>query len=97
MNDFWNGFGDYYWNWICTHYPSEHSWCNMFVAREEVADEYCEMCFDLVLNLKQPKGTKRFFAYCGEKLWSPWSAFKGLKVYHGRIHVYSDKPKYAGY
>lgn len=97
MNDCWNGFGDYYWNWICTHYPSEHSWCNMFVAREEVADEYCEMAFDLVFNLKQPAGTKRFFAYCGEKLWSPWSAFKGLKVYHGRIHVYSDKPKDAGY
>lgn len=97
MNDCWNGFGDFYWNWICTHYPSEHSWCNMFVAREEVADEYCEMAFDLVFNLKQPEGTKRFFAYCTEKLFSPWSAFKGYKVYHGRIHVYSDKPKDAGY
>lgn len=97
MNDCWNGFGDFYWNWICTHYPSEHSWCNIFVANEEVSDEYCQMCFDLVLNLKQPKGTKRFFAYCTEKLFSPWSAFKGLKVYHGRIHVYSEKPASAGY
>ena len=97
MNDQWNGFGDFYWNWICTHYPSEHSWCNIFIANEEVADEYCRMAFDLVFNLKQPVGTKRFFAYCTEKLWSPWSAFKGLKVYHGRIHVYSEKPASAGY
>lgn len=97
MNDCWNGFGDFYWNWICTHYPSEHSWCNIFVANEEVADEYCQMAFDLVFNLKQPEGTKRFFAYCTEKLFSPWSAFKGLKVYHGRIHVYSEKPASAGY
>lgn len=97
MNERWNGFGDFYWHWLCTHYPSEHSWCNIFVANEEVADEYCEMCFDLVFNLKQPAGTKRFFAYCSEKLWSPWAAFKGYKVYNGRIHVYSEKPKYAGY
>jgi len=97
MNDQWNGFGDFYWNWICTHYPNEHSWCNMFIAREDVADEYCNMAFDLVFNLKQPAGTTRYFAYCTEKLFSPWAAFKGLKVYHGRIKVYSDKPKDANY
>lgn len=97
MNEKWNGFGDFYLAWICSHYPSEHSWCNMFIASEKVADEYCSMCFDLVLNLKEPDGAKRFFAYCTEKLWRPWSAFKGLKVYHGRIHVYSEKPKDAGY
>ena len=78
MNERWNGFGDFYWNWICTHKPSE-------------------MCFDLVLNLKQHAVTKRFFAYCSEKLWSPWADFKGYKVYHGRIIVYSEKPKDSGY
>lgn len=97
MNDCWNGFGDFYWNWICTHYPSEHSWCNIFVAKEEVADEYCSMLFDLVFNLKQPEGTKRFFAYCTEKLLSPWAAFRNLKTYRGRIHVYNEKPASAGY
>lgn len=97
MNDCWNGFGDFYWNYICTHYPSEWSWCNIAIAREDVFDEFCEMAFDLVFNLKQPEGTKRFFAYCTEKLWSSWAPFKGYKVYHGRIHVYSDKPKDAGY
>ena len=51
MNDQWNGFGDAYWNWICTHYPNEHSWCNIAIAREDVFDEYCEMAFDLVFNL----------------------------------------------
>lgn len=97
MNERWNGFGDFYWNWICSHTPSQHSWCNMAIAREDVFDSFCEMCFDLVLNLKQPEGTKRFFAYCSEKLWSPWAAFKGYKVYHGRIRVYSEKPKDARY
>ena len=51
MNERWNGFGDFYWNWICTHKPSENSWCNMAIAREDVFDSYCEMCFDLVLTL----------------------------------------------
>ena len=97
MNERWNGFGDFYWNWICTHKPSDNSWCNMAIAREDVFDSYCDMCFDLVLNLKQPDGTKRFFAYCSEKLWSPWADFKGYKVYHGRIIVYSEKPKDSGY
>lgn len=97
MNDQWDGFGDFYWNWICTHYPPEHSWCNVAIAREDVFDEYCEMAFDLVFNLKQPAGTTRFFAYCTEKLWSPWSAWKNLKTYYGRIHVYSEKPKDAKY
>ena len=97
MNERWNGFGDFYWNWICTHKPSENSWCNMAIAREDVFDSFCEMCFDLVLNLKQPAGTKRFFAYCSEKLWSPWADFKGYKVYHGSIIVYSEKPKDARY
>lgn len=97
MNEKWNGFGDFYWDFICTHNAEEMSWGNLFIAREEVADEYCEMCFDMCLNLKQPEGTKRFFAYCSEKLWTPWAAFKKLKVYNGRIHVYSPKPLDAGY
>lgn len=41
--------------------------------------------------------TNRFFAYCSEKLWSPWADFNGYKVYHGRIIVYSEKPKDSGY
>lgn len=97
MNDQWNGFGDFYWNYVCTHYAPEWSWCNVAIAREDVFDEYCEMAFDLVFNLKQPAGTTRYFAYCTEKLWSPWSAWKNLKVYYGRLHVYSDKPKDAKY
>lgn len=97
MNEKWNGYGDFHWNFICTHKASDMSWCNIFIAREDVADEYCKMLFDLVLNLKQPAGTKRFFAYCAEKLWTTWAAFKGLKAYTGRIHVYSEKPKNAGY
>lgn len=97
MNDQWNGFGDHYWNYVCTHYPNEWSWCNVAIARENVFDEYCEMAFDLVFNLKQPADTTRFFGFCTEKLWSPWSAWKNLKVYYGRLHVYCDKPKYAKY
>ena len=97
MNDRWDGFGDYYKSYMCTHYPSEFSWTNMFVARTDVADEYCKMAFDLCFNIKAPEGAKRFYGFACEKLWSPWSAFKGLKVYHGRIKVYSDKPKYANY
>lgn len=97
MNQRWNGFGDFYWDFICTHTASGMSWCNMFIAREEVADEYCELCFDLVFNLKQPEDKTRFFGFCTEKLWTPWAAFRKLKVYLGRIHVYSPKPNGAGY
>lgn len=97
MNDKWNGFGDHYWNYVCTHYPSEWSWCNVAIAREDVFDDFCELCFDLVFNLKQPANTTRFFGFCTEKLWSPWSAWKNLKVYYGRLHVYCDKPKDAKY
>lgn len=97
MNEKWGGFGDFHWNFMCTHKASEMSWCNMFVAREDVADEYCEMLFNLVFNLRQPEDKTRFFGYCTEKLWSSWAAFKKLRIYHGRIHVYSVKPIYAGY
>ena len=97
MNELYDGFGDFYRNFMCTHYPSEFSWTNMFVAREEIADEYCQMLFDLCSRVKAPEGAKRFYGYVCEKMWSPWSAFKGLKVYKGRVHVYSDKPKNAGY
>ena len=97
MNELYDGFGDFYKNYMKTHYPSEFSWTNMFVAREEIADEYCDMLFNLCSHIEAPKGKKRFFGYCCEKLWSPWAAFKGLKTYHGRVHVYSNKPKDAGY
>lgn len=97
MNELYEGFGDHYKTYMCTHYPSEFSWTNMFVARTDIADEYCKMVFDLCFNIKPPEGAKRFFGYTCEKLWSPWAAFKGLKVYKGRIHVYSNKPKDAGY
>lgn len=97
MNELYDGFGDFYRTYMCTHYPSEFSWTNMFVARTEVADEYCKMLFDLCFSVKHPEGAKRFYGYVCEKLWSPWSSFKGLKVYKGRVHVYSDKPKGAGY
>lgn len=97
MNELYDGFGDFYRNYMCTHYPIEFSWTNMFIARTAVADEYCKMLFDLCFTVKAPAGAKRFYGYACEKLWSPWSAFKGLKVYHGRIHVYSEKPKDAGY
>lgn len=97
MNRFNNGFGDFYKNYMKTHYPSEFSWTNMFVAREEIADEYCAMLFNLCAHIDAPEDSKRFFGYCCEKLWSPWAAFKGLKVYRGRVHVYSNKPKDSGY
>ena len=97
MNELYEGFGDFYRNYMSTHYPIEFSWTNMFVASEEVADEYCRMLFDLCFNVKPPEGAKRFFGFCCEKLWCPWAAFKGLKVYRGRIKVYSDKPKDANY
>lgn len=97
MNEKWGGFGDFYWNWICTHKASEVSWCNVFIAKEAVADEYCGMLFDLVLNLQQPDDKTRFFGFCAEKLLTPWAAFSKLKVYNGRIHVYSEKPNNAGY
>ncbi len=97
MNELYEGFGDFYINYMSTHYPIEFSWTNMFIAREEIADEYCRMLFDLCSMVKPPEGSKRFYGYACEKLWSPWSAFKGYKVYRGRIHVYSDKPKDANY
>lgn len=97
MNDRWDGFGDFYKTYMCTHYPSEFSWTNMFVARTDVADEYCKMTFDLCFHIKQPEGAKRFYGYACEKLLAPWCAFKGLKAYRGRIHVYSEKPASAGY
>lgn len=28
---------------------------------------------------------------------SPWADFKGYRTYHGRITVYSKKPKDSGY
>lgn len=97
MNELYDGFGDFYQNYMCTHYPSEFSWTNMFIARTDIADEYCTMLFSLCSRINPPKGAKRFFGYCCEKLWSPWAAFKELKVYHGRVHVYSDKPADANY
>lgn len=97
MNELYEGFGDFYRNYMCTHYPSEFSWTNMFMARTDIADEYCRMLFDLCFNVKPPEGAKRFFGYTCEKLWSPWAAFRNLKTYRGRIHVYSDKPKNANY
>ena len=97
MNKLYDGFGTFYKNYMTTHYPSEFSWTNMFVARTEIADEYCRMLFDLCFNVKQQDVAPRFFGYCCEKLWSPWAAFKGLKVYRGRAHVYSNKPKDSGY
>lgn len=97
MNEMHEGFGDFYRNYMCTHYPTEFSWTNMFIARTAVADEYCKMLFDLCFSIKAPAGKPRFYGYCCEKLLSPWSAFKGLKVYRGRIKVYSEKPKDANY
>ena len=97
MNESFNGFGEFYWNWTCTHSASENSWCNIFVAKEQVFDEYCRMAFDLVFNLKQPEDKTRFFGFCTEHLWSPWAEFKKYKVYHGHIHVYTKKPAYANY
>lgn len=97
MNESWCCFGDFYWDFICNHTASEMSWCNMFIAREEVADDYCEMCFNLCFNLRQPEDKTRFFGFCTEKLWAPWAAFKGYRVYRGRIHVHSPKPVDAGY
>lgn len=97
MNELYEGFGDFYRNYMCTHYAAEFSWTNMFIARTGVADEYCKMLFDLCFSIKAPAGKPRFYGYCCEKLWSPWAAFKGLKVYRGRIKVYSDKPKDANY
>ena len=97
MNEMYEGFGDFYRNYMCTHYPSEFSWTNMFIARTPVADDYCTMLFSLCSKIKPPEGAKRFFGYCCEKLWSPWAAFKGLKVYHGRVKIYSEKPASAGY
>lgn len=97
MNEKWGGFGDFYWDFICSHTASEMSWCNMFIAREEVADEYCDMCFDLCFNLKQPEDKTRFFGFCTEKLWTSWASFKEYNVYNGRIRVYSEKPRNAVY
>lgn len=97
MNELYEGFGDFYRNFMCTHYPSEFSWTNMFMANTDVADEYCKMLFDLLFSVKRPEGAARFYGYAAEKMWSPWSSFKGLKIYFGRVHVYSDKPKDAKY
>lgn len=97
MNELYDGFGNFYQKFMCTTYPSEFSWTNMFMARTDVADKYCTMLFSLCSRIKPPKGAKRFFGYCCEKLWSPWAAFNELKVYHGRVHVYSDKPADANY
>ena len=97
MNEYMEGFGDFFRNFMCTHYPSEFSWTNMFIANTDIADEYCRMVFHMCDKVKAPAGAKRFYGYACEKLWSPWAAFKGLKVYHGRIKVYSDKPKDANY
>lgn len=97
MNRFNNGFGDFYKRYMKTHYPSEFSWTNMFIGREEVVDNYCAMLFNLCAHIEAPADSKRFFGYCCEKLWSPWAAFNGLKVYSGRVHVYSDKPTDANY
>ena len=97
MNELYEGFGDFYRNYMCTHYPSEFSWTNMFIARTNIADEYCRMLFDLCFSVKAPEGAKRFYGYACEKLLSPWAAFRNLKTYRGRIHVYSDKPKDANY
>lgn len=97
MNELYEGFGDFYKNYMRTHYPIEFSWTNMFVARTEIADEYCKMLFDICFSVKAPEGAKRFYGFCCEKLLSPWSAFKGLKVYHGRVKIYADKPADANY
>ena len=97
MNELYEGFGDFYRNYMCTHYPSEFSWTNMFMANTDVADEYCKMLFDLLFSIKRPEGAARFYGYAAEKMWSPWSAYRGLKVYYGRMHVYSDKPKDSKY
>lgn len=97
MNELYEGFGDFYRNFMCTHYPSEFSWTNMFIANTDVADEYCKMLFDLLFSVKRPEVAPRFYGYAAEKMWSPWAAYRGLKVYYGRVHVYSDKPKNAGY
>jgi hypothetical protein len=97
MNEYMDGFGDFYRTFMCTHYPSEFSWTNMFIANTDIADEYCRMVFHMCDKVKAPAGAKRFYGYACEKLWSPWAAFKGLKAYHGRIHIYSEKPKDANY
>lgn len=93
MNELYDGFGDFYINYMRTHYAAEFSWTNMFIARTSVADEYCKFLFDLCLSIKAPDVEPRFYGYACEKLWTPYAAFRNLRTYRGRIHVYSQKPE----
>lgn len=61
--------------------------CNMFIARREIADEYCEWLFSVLFEVEKrldiseySANDKRVFGFLGERLLDVWVETKGLQI-----------------
>lgn len=87
-------YPDYVTDFDAVLMSSSLSYCNMFIAKKEYVDEYCQWLFDILFMLKERVKIekydgyqKRLYGFLSERLFNVWLYHNKnrLRIYYGRV------------